>query len=72
MAWTEVGIGDGGITVVVVVRTRGSRGIRNPALARVTILCRFTGGVTGTTVTGRCVGVDVRSAGVAGQRGRRT
>jgi hypothetical protein len=62
----EVEIGDGGVAVVVVVRARGARGIWNPALTRVTIQCGFTGGVTGTAVTGRCAGVKVGSAGAAG------
>jgi hypothetical protein len=65
-ARTKVEIGDGGVAVVVVVRARGARGIQNPALARVTIQCRFTRGVTGTVVTGRCAGVKVGSVGAAG------
>jgi hypothetical protein len=75
MAWTEVGIRDDGITVVMAVRTRGSRGIWNPALARVTIQCGFIGGVTVTTVTCRCAGIEVRNAsavGSVGQCGRQT
>jgi hypothetical protein len=36
-AQIDVGIGDGGIEVVMAARMRGSRGIRKPALARVTI-----------------------------------